>query len=206
MWKASEDEKTEEAAIMKILCRCTFIAAIAIVGLTGVVRAQQAPKLENEGFNVTLYVLAEGKGGDVQEKIMPIVRRIRTEFGDADLNVASVRTQLLGVGGRVQSRTILDTLGKLEKTDRPIFSEWSLGPIKLDDAVGRTIEFGMFEYFARLTSKIGNEVTYENIKFNLSRVVVPLNAPTLIGNQPLPAGGGSLYFVVVVERAGQSPM
>lgn len=176
-----------------------FFAAFFLVCLLGSADSfgQTPDKPQAEpSYEVVLQILVASNNTADKSAAVPalsnIVKKLRTDYSFSNYRIASTYLQRIANTGNVEFKGVSG-----EPPDQnvytPVFSEWTISQLlTMPDAVGRdSVSIRGFRFGQRVPIRIltagdgekGNPViNYEQIGLNLSRLNLPVNTPTVIGN------------------------
>jgi hypothetical protein len=186
---------------LKVLVAALFLMMTA----SAAVLAQPGEdKMEGRTFRTSLYVLSGGSssgGSAVPDTLKDAVREIDKIYGLKSYRLVSEHFQTFGAGGMAQSNSILKGLGDYTMENRPVFTEWQLGPIAPVQGSARSIMFMRFNYKARVPSAIGNSVDYSSIETAIHRFSLKLGKASVVATMQVPQTDAMLFFVLAAEEA-----
>jgi hypothetical protein len=155
-------------------------------------------------FRTSLYVVwgGDSSGGlAVPDSLKDAVRDIDKMYGLKNYRLVSEHFQTFGSGGMAQSNSILKGLGGYTMENRPVFTEWQLGPIAPGAGPAGSVGFTRFIYKARVPTTIGGAVDYSNVESAINRFTLKLGKPSVVASMQVPQTDSMLFFVLVADLA-----
>jgi len=183
--------------------RLSIFALAIMFSLCNAAGAQPAP---DTNYDVTLQLVIgsnEGAKGDLPADLVPVAKRIRTNFDLSNYRLASTFFGRIASNGNFEYNSVASIEGKDLSSSVPTFLEWSLRD--LHQATGarglqaQTFRFGVKVPVAVGDSAKGQGVNYEGLGIVLNRVGLNENTPTLIGTLHLPGTTGTIFLVMTIR-------
>jgi hypothetical protein len=194
---------------MKILRNTFTIVSLLIIILLGVNDSSAQDNnaktsLQNQS-SFRVYFQTVLGSDQVNTKKTPtnltqVINQIKTDYPYSNYQLISTSYHQISDQGQIQSATILKSIGDFGIESSPIFVEWTLGPIDKREESLNTIKFIRFNFNAEFPVKINDILSYRKIKYNLSRIRVNENVPTVFGSLSVPQSDETIFFVLTVKE------
>lgn len=193
--------------------RFVFVFTCAFVVFTAnaaTARSQAPPALPNFDITVQLILGSDNGTGSLTGPISSVESRLRENFGFRNYSLAATYFGRAGNHGDLDFKSVAD-IGAAAEPSVPSFLEWKMHRItELEPGDPRpAVQIESFRMGARIPLSVGPvsaeggrpAVAYEAVGLNLSRMVLPLNTPTLVGTLTLPGTVGTGFVVLTVRPA-----
>jgi hypothetical protein len=199
-----------------------YLAAIVLASFlsAGNLSAQTQTKPQNQpSYEIVLQVLAasnstiDGSRQAVPQAISGIVKKLKNNYPFSNYRLTETYFQRIADTGSASSNGISNEPN--QNADAPVFSEWAIDQfLILPDAKGQdSISIRNFRFGQRVPVKTavaasnGEKpnavVNYQQIGLAISRLNLPANTPTVIGNLSAQKSDELMFLILTVKPADE---
>lgn len=178
-----------------------FVAASAI--------AQEQPSERSPMIEVRMYLVvgsdAAAAGNSIPKLLDNSISALQREVSHKNFALLDMQLGRISDGGTVESRGVLDPR-ESPFPGHPVYSNFQVSDARSGERTGPitlgTVQSGLKIPVRSITGTPGSAavVTYESIGYVGKRVSVGNGVPTAVGSYSMPAGGGTIYLVLIATR------
>jgi hypothetical protein len=190
-----------------------FIGLFSFV--TSFAQTETKSAIAATNYEITLQVLAASNDATgtmpVPKNLSNVVKKLRETYSFSNFRLASTHFQR--ISNSVEYRGVLNGLSQDTNNTAPTFAEWSLIGLQdsFDSGNRNSIQFQSFRFGARVPirtstfrdaeGKESETINYEQIGLTISRIGLPVTAPTIIGTLSTSKPAEMLFLILTVNRA-----
>jgi len=183
----------------------SLLLLIALVALGQVAMAQDGVNEDaGNAYRISLYVVVgsgSGGGADVPKAVQDAIGPLAKNLNLRAFKTLATQSQTVGIGGRIESSAIFDSIGAYKMEKRKITAAWNAGQVELLPGDPTGILIARFAFFARVPVPLGDGIDYQDLRYSVTRSRVAVGGASLLGNLPVPETGEVLFFVIETNKA-----
>lgn len=195
----------------KFIFTAAFFLACLFSPVQSFGQAPDKPQAD-ASYEVVLQVLIASNAASDKSSASPalsnVVKKLKTNYPFSNYRVASTYLQRIADTGSASSNAVSNESNQNDGS--PIFSEWAIDQFLTLPGAGsqNSISIRNFRFGQRVpiktailtdAEKPNAVVNYERIGVAISRLNLPVNMPTVIGNLSAPKSGELMFLILTVK-------
>lgn len=190
-------------ALAAVLFACLF----ALSSFAQTPAKQQQQQQSEPSCEVVLQVLTASNGaGEMNAEAVPpslggVVKKLKTMYSYSNYRLDLTYLQRVANTGSLEFKGVVS--GANQDIYAPVFSEFTVGQLlTTPDASGRdAVSLFNFRFGQRVPIKTAGALNYEQVGLSMQRIVLPVNAPTIVGNLSGAKPDELSFLILTVKQA-----
>lgn len=173
---------------------------------------QAVPTPVEPSHDVTLQIIIgsnEGAGQPLPADLNGISRQLKGSFAFTNYRLAETFLGRVGDRGDLEYKSVFNFLDAKSDSELQSFLEWSIRGLRtIKDTNDKTVmQAEILRFGGRVPVKFPGDpagrvaptINYEGIGLNLTRLTLPIGAPTLVGSITMTKALGTMFVVITVK-------